>query len=83
MARMKPRAIGALNEALILISYQSNRRRMQSVFTSAASPTSAIDVCIAIVLLRRPRLSAIYSKFVERFSRSLNFAKAKLTSPEA
>jgi hypothetical protein len=45
----------------------SNRRRRQSVFTSAASPSSAIGVCIAIVLLRRLRFREIYSRFFKRF----------------
>src|ERR1700722_999779 len=74
LARIKPMAIAALNETLILISYRVNGACTPNIFTSAASQSSTIGVCIAIVLLRRPRLRAIYSNVFKRFCGALSSA---------
>ena len=43
---------------------------MQSILTSAASPSSTIDVCIAIVLLRRPRFEGDLFQVLEKICAS-------------
>ena len=78
-ARVKPRAIGALNETLILISYRVIGVGCRA-YLLLQLRLFGDRLCITIVLLRRLQLRAIYSKVLQKILLLLEFGQAKLAS---